>query len=299
MTPIVESKLEVMAKWVRDREAIRIAKEAGAPKPWTDDPLLRDWRWCNVSRMDDKVSRDLMAHWYRDADATTQLVAATLGRLVNWPDALLDGTDGKPFELPMLDQVEACLLGRSLAGTKWLTAAYIVPGVPGQRKVDSIMAVVRQVRVRAVDLVQGRLQSTWAALVEIDRLGSFLAGQICADLAYLETGRHWPDRFSWAPVGPGSSKGMNIVRGRDPKTVIRQAQFDEELVDLINALRPRIAEIDDDRKLGAQDYQSICCEFSKLSRMMDGSGAMRSRYPGGADAPNQGGASSSQGELFE
>ena len=53
---IVPHELDILVYWMIERDRIRTAKEAGKPKPWTTDPLLRDYRWCNVRRMDDRVS---------------------------------------------------------------------------------------------------------------------------------------------------------------------------------------------------------------------------------------------------
>lgn len=48
--------------YAREREAIRIAKEAGQPRHrWTVDAVLTQYRFCNIFREDDKVTR-----WFAD-----------------------------------------------------------------------------------------------------------------------------------------------------------------------------------------------------------------------------------------
>jgi hypothetical protein len=40
----------------RERESIRRKRLAGEPPPWTDDPILRTWRFTNVHRENDKTT---------------------------------------------------------------------------------------------------------------------------------------------------------------------------------------------------------------------------------------------------
>ena len=35
------SPLDRLLYWIKERESIRLKKEAGEPKPWTDDEILR------------------------------------------------------------------------------------------------------------------------------------------------------------------------------------------------------------------------------------------------------------------
>ena len=77
MTP-----LNRLVYFITEREAIRLKKEAGEPKPWTSDPILQQYRFCNVRRMDDKVSkceecleqRSQVRHWF--CEETLQLVVS-------------------------------------------------------------------------------------------------------------------------------------------------------------------------------------------------------------------------------
>lgn len=279
--PAVDSELQILLYWIREREAVRKAKVAGLPKPWTQDRLLQSYRWCNVSRMDDKVSLELMAGWYdRNASPLTLLVASVLGRLVNWPESLLDATDGSPFRMEHLSRVRRLLKARGERGEKVFTGAYVVPGVPGKNKVDSTLDLAEFVSIKATDILKNSLRETWTRLIALDGLGGFLAGQMTADLAYLSAGESWPDRFSWAPVGPGSARGLNRLLGKQKNRAVKQAQFDHELSAYIALLKPMIPVIHEDRRLGAQDYQSTLCEFDKYRRLQLGEGSVRATYDG-------------------
>ena len=278
----LDSELCLLRYWITERETIRISKEGGLPKPWTADTYLRDYRWCNVSRMDDRVSVELMRDWYCDADVKTQLIGAALGRLINWPATLLDATGGKPFTSNLLPAIRPALHARAARGEKVFTGAYVIPGVPGRNKIDSVMDLVERVADAVTWLYRPTLRETWSALVTLDGLGSFLAGQITADVAQLAAGSLWSDRLSWAPVGPGSARGINRLRGREKNRSVTQTQFDRELAEYVELMRPLIRDIHVDRRLGAQDYQGTLCEFDKYRRLQLQEGKVRARYDGGS-----------------
>lgn len=280
--PFDPEKIACFVYWVREREAIRIAKEAGRPKPWTMDPLFQTYRWCCVKRMDDLVSRRLVEEWYDpDADAETMLVAATLARLVNWPDSLLEATDGARFALLHLRDARQRLKARAATGAKIFTGAYVVPGVPGKEKIDSVIDLVEHVQSNAKSILKPTLRGTWEGLVEVKGMGSFLAGQAVADMAQHDCCAHWHDRWTWAPLGPGSARGMNRLLGRRKDHPIKQAEFDVLLSRLVAFVSPMIDDICADRRLCFADWQSLCCETDKMSRLLAGEGTVRARYDGG------------------
>lgn len=281
---ILPEELDILVKWIVEREAIRKRKEQGLPKPWTNDRLLRDYRWCNVRRMDDRVSVALMANWYPlQGDPETQLVAAVLARLINWPASLDDITGPQRFDISQLPRAREKLAHRASMGWKVFTGAYVVPGVPGRNKVDSVCDLAELVASQASAILAGSMAATWANLIKIDGLGSFLAGQMVADLAHLSVGQQWKDASTWAPLGPGSARGMNRLQGRPKDKAMSQAQFDVELPALIEVLKPRISEIWVDRKLQGMDVQNCGCEYDKTRRLMLGEGQVRSRYDGAGE----------------
>ncbi len=81
--------LEVLLYWITERESIRRRREAGEPAPWTSDPVLRDYRFCNVRRENDAVTRHIAARWRAPhADDPHLWFAMAVARFINWPDTL-------------------------------------------------------------------------------------------------------------------------------------------------------------------------------------------------------------------
>lgn len=284
MFTFIASELEILVRWMLERDRVRAQKEQGLPRPWTTDPLLRDFRWCNVRRMDDRVSVALLERWYGpDADQRTALVAALLARLVNWPESLLEITGGRSFTIEDLPSARTALAARSSAGHKVFTGAYVVPGVPGRNKVDSVCDLVELIESRSDEVIGATMRGTWAQLIEFDGIGSFLAGQVVADLAQLPAIYTWPDAPTWAPLGPGSARGINRLLGRPKDKAVNQAQFESELPALIDVLRPQVPALWEDRRLQAMDIQNCLCEFDKYRRLHLNEGKVRARYAGAGE----------------
>jgi hypothetical protein len=121
------------------------------------------------------------------------------------------------------------------------------------------------------------LQEYWDYLTQFDGLGSFMAGQVVADLKYsdpvLEDAQDW---WTWAPLGPGSKRGLNRLHDRPLEGSLSQKKALVELQELRGIVRDRL-----DMDLPVHDIQNCCCEFDKYVRTKNGEGRPRSTYPGG------------------
>ena len=268
--------------WIQEREAVRLKKEAGQPPPWTDDPILQSYRFTNVRRMDDKVSRWLLDHWYRPfRDHPHLLVAAALARFFNQPRTLAEITD-----LVFAPRVEWTKIKRRVVrlrdggGGPIFNAAYMVRGNDGPDKITSV--VDHNVRPLTRDppaVDSASLERTWTALAARYGFGSFMAGQVVADLRWAVTGE-WADRDRWAPLGPGSRRGLNRLLGRPPETPVTQPQFEQELVTVmhgcLDVLPPTLTV-----RLEAMDYQNCLCEYDKACRAWFDEGRPKQLYRNG------------------
>jgi hypothetical protein len=47
-------------RFAAERQAIFLRRLRGCAKPWTEDPILRDFKFCNVYRASDRVSQYLL-----------------------------------------------------------------------------------------------------------------------------------------------------------------------------------------------------------------------------------------------
>ena len=65
MTDIMKIKdpIERLFAFAHERYMIYVRKQEGKKPPWTEDPILRDFRFCNIYREDDKVTVWIRENW--------------------------------------------------------------------------------------------------------------------------------------------------------------------------------------------------------------------------------------------
>jgi hypothetical protein len=258
--------------WISERESIRRRREVDDPPPWTDDEILRTYRFCNVRRMDDRVSKWLLENWYQPhLDHPNMLLACALARFINLPSSLVLITtdvfrDGEPAWGKIKTKLRRIRDNRSTV----FNAAYMVRGNDGVDKIESVVEHnVRPLAKRPVEITRDSMRDTWERLHDRYGFGSFMAGQVVADLRWAVTGE-WSDRLIWAPKGPGSVRGMNRLLGLPLTHSFSQKQFEEELRRIMNLCKSRLP-YSITYRLEAMDWQNCLCELDKYERtLLDG-----------------------------
>lgn len=264
--------------WIKERELVRTNKEHDAPKPWTDDEILQSYRFCNVRRMDDKVSKWLLEYWYqRYFDHPSMPIACTMARLFNQPNTL--AAIGFPRDPSHSYFKNTKKLIRCLPRPVF-NGAYIVStnGIA----MDKIDYVVDRILVPMYEsrpaFSRDSMETSVKCFQLCNGIGSFMAGQIVADLRWAVSGK-WLDKGIWAPIGPGSRRGMNRLHGRPTDQAISYQRFTEELLVMIKQCSKHLA-VTTTRRLEAIDWQNCLCEYDKYSRTLNGEGKPKQKYPG-------------------
>lgn len=273
-------RVKELVAFIKERESIRVKKEAGKPRPWTKDPILAKYRFCNVHREDDRVSRWLRDIYYPQFDGLDDLwFIAVVARLFNNPDTL--GENGIGPWLLRSEQfrlMRNVLHERKTSDLKNFNAAYIVStnGV-SMDKVDYLIdrvlrplwAARKQMRPRIGDL----LEEYHAKLMTFDGLGSFIAAQVVADLKYMEPLKSAEDWWTFAASGPGSRRGLNRVYERGVNAPWNERRWWEDLTKLRGSVNMHLPE-----PFHAQDLQNCLCEFDKYERARLGEGTPKQIY---------------------
>jgi len=274
MTP-----MERFVYFIRERESIRLKKEAGKPKPWTDDPILQRYRFCNVRRMDDKVSRWLLENWYKpNYEHKNMLVACVMARHFNNPAALEKVGFPKKWQP---ERIKRVLRNRKASGKTIFNGAYMVRGIETADKTEMVIDRVCQPLVDNPPTIDpSSMQNTVEALLPYWGLSYFMAGQVVADLRWATPGT-WADRKSWAAIGPGSKRGFNRLRDMPLAAPVFVDVWTVELQYLIKQCRQALSR-SITRRLEAIDYQNCLCEFDKYERTRLGEGRPKQMYPGAA-----------------
>ena len=274
--------------FIQERYNIYRRRENGDPKPWTKDPILQQYRFCNVHRENDKVTRWITKNWRAphrtDKDLWFSMVVA---RFLNWPPTLEHIGYPVPFDRAT---VLHNLSVRQVRREQVFTGAYIVKSNAGSKikfVVNKLFQPCWDNRERLRPQRGMQLADYYEVLRSQYGFGSFMAAQIIADLKYVEPLQRAGDWNTWAASGPGSRRGLQYVL--EGGTVERNVSWSEE--EWLRALQALHIRIEGLRlrtmhrmcaipPIHAQDLQNCLCEFSKYVRVQQGVGRPRSTYPG-------------------
>lgn len=258
--------------FINERERIRKGQHS-------NDPILKTYRFCNVRREDDRVTRWLKKHW-RDPyyDSPNMTAAMVLARMVNWPPTLEH--IGFPEEWDP-ERIVDCIHDVAEKGKAW-SGAYVITTC-GEH-IDKASYVVRtaslvQASRRYSPRPEDTLDSLWTRLRGIQGLGAgFIAAQVVADLKYVHESplRMAKDWWTWSVPGPGSKRGLNRYMLQPLKASWNMQSWKGCLDRAMREVQPLIKE--GVGGLHAQDFQNCLCEFDKYLRAKNGEGRPRSHY---------------------
>jgi hypothetical protein len=263
---IAPSPYRALVEFIIAREAVRIKKDGGARAPWTRDEILQTGYFCNVHREHDRVTRWIAKHWRKPHAADLDLwFAMTVARFVNWPATL----DALGYPVPWdSEHFLAVMARRKTRGETVYGGAYMIradnanPGTPtAEYQAAKVFAPLWRDRERLRPRRGDTLASYFAKLSKYHGMGGgFMAGQVIADVKYVNPLRQSDDWWTFAVSGPGSRKGLNYLLGRDPKNPWRSEREWRQAFDAVwTAIEPEL----DGIELHAQDLQNCLCEFSK------------------------------------
>ncbi len=262
-----------------ERQAIFFRRLEGTPAPWTDDPILRRYKFTNAYRASDRVSQYLIRHVIygeRYSTAPTEVVFRILlfkffNKISTWQ--LLEEQLGIPswqsFDPEALDRV----LGFAMTGgAKLYSAAYIIPpvvldrtGVKHRGHLKLIDLILRDGFVTKLERTQN-LREVFLLLKQFPSLGDFLAFQLAVDLNYSPVIDH--DEATFVVAGPGARDGLTktfaATDGMSPEGIIAMMmERQEEEFERLNLKFQTLW----GRRLQLIDCQNLFCEISKYTRV--------------------------------
>lgn len=276
--------------WVQEREQLRVRKQQGQT-PWTTNPIISKYRFTNVRRKDDRVSRWILQHIvdpYRDHPHLWLMLA--IARWINWPPTLQELMDEGvwPMDEPDWKRMAAVVDARKQRGDKVWTSAYTIhaENSPKSRyyKTTKGQEVFRgylgealwpnRARVQAA-LQTHRQRDVHRVLSALHGWGSFMAGQVVADYTWTPILHECSDLYTWAPLGPGSQRGLNRLREKPIGASISEAVAVAQMIELRARLvrdLPMLADVN------LMETQNVCCEADKFIRTVKGEGRPKTIY---------------------
>jgi 5-hmdU DNA kinase-like protein len=277
--------IDRLLAYIYEREAVRRRRAKGKPPPFSDDPIMRAWRFTNVHREHDRGTQWLRENWRKPyADDPDLWFALTLARVsTNRIETLEALGYPNPWDPDHYLDVAAEFQRR---GEKWESAAYMIRA--DNRKVGRIdnkplfyakcvLAPLWRDRRRLRPQVGDTLAEWHSLLGAYTGIGDgFYSAQVVADLKFVRPLRDAKDWWTFVVSGPGSRKGLNYALGRPADMPWRERDWRRELHRLHNEIEPDLKQMG--IELCAQGLQHNLCEIAKYEHIrLGGKGKRRFR----------------------
>ena len=269
--------------FARERYSIYLKREAGLPPPWTVDPILQKYRFCNIFREDDKTTA-----WFREKIRqplrnSPLVVPATI--VFRWFNRIEIGEILLPALLTRpLDTVAIRTLLRDVP-PPYTTGAFIVSTPSDMKKLDGLCWCFRQVEQWLEKLPSPdswiSLQVAHHHLMNIPYLGSFMAYEIVTDLRhtrFLETAL---DIDTWAAAGPGAARGLQYIYGQPYNYFSRkdQEKMNARICELLALSRVENLWPAEWPRWEMREVEHQLCEFAKYQNAKAGKRLKRRYQP--------------------
>lgn len=271
---------DTLIYWMYERQSIYEKKEAGLPWPWTDDKILQTYRFCNVFREQDKVTKYIRS-WCYDTKEVSQIIAMAIARFFNLPETIAC-IDPSSTDFKSLLKV---LTEREKEGYKIFSPAYIISPCGStkpkiQRVIeDYITPLAVDVYSGAFELDETSLQNSWKKLCEYQGFGPFMSYEVITDLRHTPWLKNAKDIYSWANAGPGAIRGLNRLSERHLKCRLKPVVYNQEMCELLNTCKVRLESYGSVWKnLEMRDIEHSLCETDKYLRVLNGEGTPKEKY---------------------
>ena len=264
--------------FANERQNIFIKKLNGDTPPWTNDPILKTYKFCNSYRVNDRVSQYLLKNviyngkTYKDEDMLFRIILFKLFNKESTWELLLK--EFKDITLSTFDMKEySKILTNAIKNNiKIYNDAYISCATKAfgyDRKHDNHLALLNKMFI--IDKVQDKIlkctnmEQAFKIIKSYPLIGNFMAYQLITDINYSNIVDWKEDEFTVA--GPGSLRGIKkcfIDKGNlSNEDIIRYMyNHQEEEFKRLNLDFKTIG----NRKLQLIDIQNIFCELDKYCR---------------------------------
>lgn len=297
-------------RWITDRYAVHIRKDVqGLPAPWTDNPIIREYRFTNVRREHDKETRWVIENiCNREMSLTNKWMNLILFRMINKSETcrnfmpinfesvdwvkIVDYVENVPEDYVMFTNA---FKTSGVKGAAAKTLGHISAFKDREKGVPPLISVIQYckklydegellARIRNANTAQ----EFFEALSGVYGIGYFLAYQIFVDYTYCPESPWSENEFVVA--GPGARRGLDLVFADKDGMTYEECLFwlrdnwltickwlnlpwnpDEIFTDLFP----------EDRHMNVMSLQNCHCEISKYIRAVNGTGHPRNKYHGG------------------
>ena len=264
--------------FANERQNIFIKKLNGDTPPWTNDPILKTYKFCNSYRVNDRVSQYLLKNviyndkTYKDEDMLFRIILFKLFNKESTWELLLKEFEDITLSTFDMKEYSKVLTNAINNNIKIYNDAYISCATKAfgyDRKHDNHLALLNKMFI--IDKVQDKIlkctnmEQAFKIIKSYPLIGNFMAYQLITDINYSNIVDWKEDEFTVA--GPGSLRGIKkcfIDKGNLSNEDIIKYMYNhqEEEFKRLNLDFKTIG----NRKLQLIDIQNIFCELDKYCR---------------------------------
>ena len=250
--------------------------------PWTDDEILRKYKFTNVYRELDRVTIWIRKH-IRElyADDKRLYFNLAVARQFNWPDTLAMFGFIRKFDDEDVMQLVRFVEKFQMQGNKIFTGAFMISapskGSKYTSKVHYIFEGVLKPLWDAKEPAWDTIENATKWFMQFRGFGGFMSYEVVSDMRWTRYLENAPDRDTWAYPGPGARRGLNRICGLSVKSrelkMGKMIKMMAELVELSDGYLPGWMPL-----FEARTVEHTLCEFDKYERVRLGQGRPRSLY---------------------
>jgi len=262
----INNEIKQYYDFIIERENIRLKKERGEPRPWTEDPLLQEYKFTNIYREEDAGTKYYLESVIGNKTNEEEILFLTVAyRLVNEPkswDELQYTVDYNKLATEKEIKTHMDLIiGRN---GKVFNGAYMILGnIPiGSSKTGYYGNYVNRLKKYIPTLLE-RIKACETGkeihilLMELENIGAFMAYELYSDLVY----NILPfDENEFVNIGHGALPTLKRIYGDgDRDEQIRELQKEQ------SKYLPK-----DWKPLTLRNIEHCCCEYRKYHKLLSG-----------------------------
>lgn len=299
--------------FMNERHAIYIDRKAGVPWPWTDDPILTEYKFTNVFRELDTGTVWLRENWREPyADHPDLFFNICLYRQFNWiptaefigyqvddsrsrliNDPIRYGGKVRVWNPTVLEKDLRAWRDSVKPRRKIYTGAHLLTGTNGgpDKIWQTVWPVLNNVFVNLPKFHPqpgDTLESAFKRIRLATGFGPFIAYEVITDTRHTPLLRNAKDIMTWANPGPGAMRGINRILGlpigwNEVNGQRRYFHPKQPGVDYVESMRVLLEASKYYLEpympeLEMRDIEHSLCEFDKYERARLGQGRPRSRF---------------------
>jgi hypothetical protein len=275
-----------------ERHYIYTRKEEGQPKPWTDNKVFQEWRFCNVFRHLDKVTKYIIKSIIQPNEDRSDL----------WKGIIVARFFSKITTIELLLR-EKCLFENHKEAVKLLkgvkepimTSAFILNPlqIKGKYypKLYTPFYICKIIEEEHTVPLNGSLQYLFNIFVQLPSTAGFMAYEYVTDFSYSK--RYFPvkpiDRYTWGNFTIGSLRGLKRICGLKPDKTKHNLPIEEMTKEILSYWQNDVYKkglldvkgFEPFKDISMREVEHWLCEYDKYKRISNGeTNKLKRRYDG-------------------